>query len=75
MGVFKKLVFIKVFVTKSSHFRAKIKEFGRPSYEVTIGGKEWGKGKGKIHEARIYEKSKLKINLLMQQLQNFNQIN
>jgi len=44
---------IKVFVTKSRKFRAEIKEVRQPKYEVTIGGQEWKKGKGKKHIARI----------------------
>lgn len=51
---------IKVFVTRTGKFRAKIKE-GRHSipYEVTIGGNEWDKGKGRGYEERIVEKCEL----------------
>lgn len=47
---------VEVFVTKAMNFRAKIREsITEPTYEVTIGGGEWGKGKGRNHQAKIQE--------------------
>jgi len=48
---------VEVFVTKTHKFRARIREsIEEPSYEVSIGGEEWSKGKGKNHKAKILEK-------------------
>ena len=48
---------VKVFVTKTQKFRAKIRDArDLPYYEVTIGGVEWNKGKGRQHEAKILSK-------------------
>jgi hypothetical protein len=45
---------VRVFVTKGKRFRARIKESAdEPAYEVSIGGQEWGKGKGSEHKAKI----------------------
>ncbi len=45
---------VKVFITKSNKFRAKIKEKRNSvPYEVTIGGNEWKKGKGRKFEEKI----------------------
>jgi len=44
---------IRVFVTKTRVFRAKIKEPRKRLYEVTIGGQQWKKGVGKKHVSRI----------------------
>lgn len=45
---------VEVFVTKGNKFRARIREsITEPTYEVTIGGEEWGKGKGRNHEQKI----------------------
>lgn len=51
---------IKLFVTKNYKFRAVIDEYNTLSernvtYEVTIGGEQWRKGKGRKHEKRILE--------------------
>lgn len=58
---------IKVFVTKSRKFRAKIKETkdGIP-YEVTIGGENWKKDVGRKYEYEI----KHKIIYLMMDLES-----
>lgn len=41
---------VEVFVTKGRKFRASIREsLVEPTYEVTIGGEEWKKGKGQNH--------------------------
>jgi hypothetical protein len=56
---------IKVFITKTRKFRARIKETKNSiPYEVTIGGFSWEKGKGKEHEAKI----KLKCSRLIEKL-------
>jgi len=48
---------VEVFVTKTMKFRARIREsVETPSYEVSLGGEEWEKGKGKNHEQEIKEK-------------------
>jgi hypothetical protein len=45
---------VEVFVTKGWEFRARIREtVTEPTYEVTIGGEQWGKGKGNLHEGKI----------------------
>lgn len=50
-------VYIKVFITKSNKFRAQVCEIlhggGKNQYEVTIGGKEWLKGKGSKYKTDI----------------------
>jgi len=47
---------VEVFVTKTQKFRARIRESVElPSYEVSIGGEEWGKGKGRNHEKEIIQ--------------------
>ena len=51
---------IKVFVTKTLEFRAKIKDNKEAiPYEVTIGGVSWSKGKGKEYEKQIKKKCQL----------------
>jgi len=40
---------VKVFITSTNKFRAKITEPGVPAYEVTIGGRAWKRGKGRAH--------------------------
>jgi len=51
---------IKVFVTKTRQFRAKIKETkNSPAYEVTIGGTSWYEGKGRKFEKQIKHKCEL----------------
>jgi hypothetical protein len=53
---------IKVFVTKTLEFRAKIKNFRTATpYEVTIGGKSWMEGCGREHEKQIKKKCELII--------------
>ncbi len=48
---------IEVFVTKGGKFRASIREsITEPTYEVTVGGEEWQKGKGRNHEQDIVAK-------------------
>jgi len=53
----KEKLHIKVFITRRLNFRAHIKEPGRPAYEVTVGGKEWKKGKGRQYEDQILIKA------------------
>ena len=48
--------YVEVFVTKNNKLRAYISNNLGLSYEVTIGGKEWKKGKGKEHKEIIKEK-------------------
>lgn len=62
---------IKVFVTKNLRFRAKIQEPTGVSYEVTIGGVEWHKGKGREYEDRIRKKCELIISYLDARLMVF----
>jgi len=50
-------LYIKVFVTKSLKFRVTISEPGKPSYEVTVGGKSWNEGKGHEYKERIRTKT------------------
>jgi hypothetical protein len=53
---------IKVFITKSREFRAKIKENEESvPYSVTIGGKSWENGKGRQYEKEIKRKCELLI--------------
>jgi hypothetical protein len=57
---------IKVFVTKTHKFRAKIEEPGEPPYEVTINGDMWKQGKGRTHRRRILDR----IGFLMEMLEH-----
>ena len=60
---------IKVFITKTQEFRARIKEPGVGfSYEVTIGGDSWNSGKGKEFEAIIKKKCELLVTKLTTKL-------
>lgn len=59
---------VEVFATKGCAFRARIREsVEQPSYEVSIGGQEWGAGKGRNHETEIKEKADLIIGSLLGQ--------
>ena len=51
----RKLAKISVFITKTLKFRARIEEPGEPAIEVTIGGREWGFGKGRRYANTIHE--------------------
>lgn len=63
---------IKVFITKTQEFRAKIKENkDTPEYEVTIGGKSWNNGKGKKFEKEIKHKCELLITTLNSKFKYF----
>ena len=57
----KGVVDIEVFVTKTHKFRAKIKEVGKPAYQITIGGKRWKQG-----EIRPY--NHIILNLILDEL-------
>ena len=48
--------YINIFVTKTNKLRAYVSNNLGQFYEVTIGGKEWEKGKGKEHKEIIKEK-------------------
>jgi hypothetical protein len=61
---------IKVFITKTLKFRARIKEEGKPAYEVTIGGKSWKMGKGQEHHTTICDKCRVIVECLDQQRLN-----
>ena len=63
---------IKVFVTKTRKFRAKIQE-GKKAipYEVTIGGESWQKGKGRQFEKEIERKCKILLMILQDELKCF----
>lgn len=62
---------VKVFVTATRKFRAKIKEGpGIPAYEVTVGGESWAQGKGRQFEGQIKAKCALIIEVLSRELNN-----
>ena len=64
-GTEKRQINIDVFVTRGGVFRAKIKAYkNMVPYEVTIGGKEWSRGKGRGYEARIKDKCRRLLNKL-----------
>ena len=71
MDIGKENAHIKVFVTKTRKFRARIKPPGGIPYEVTIGGSQWIKGKGREYEDEILRKCDLCFNTITN---NFNQI-
>lgn len=56
--------YVEVFVTKNNKLRAYISNNLGLSYEVTIGGKEWRKGKGKEHIHIIKKKCSNLLNKL-----------
>ena len=63
---------IKVFVTKTREFRAKIKENKEAvPYEVTVGGESWENGKGREYEEEIKRKCELLIVTLSSKLAYF----
>jgi hypothetical protein len=63
---------IKIFVTKTKEFRAKIKETKKTlPYEVTIGGKSWENGKGRKYDKEIKRKCELLITTLNSKLGYF----
>lgn len=62
---------VKVFVAKSRNFRARITLPGEIPYEVTVGGSQWVKGKGREYEDEILRKCALVFNTITN---NFNQI-
>lgn len=63
---------IKVFVTKTREFRAKIKETKDSiPYEVTIGSECWDNGKGRQYEKEIKRKCELLIATLSSKLGYF----
>lgn len=45
--------FVKVFITKTRKFRAIISGPGKPTYEVTVGGKNWRQGLGREHVDQV----------------------
>ncbi|MCK5611226.1 hypothetical protein KAR91_55665 [Candidatus Pacearchaeota archaeon] len=55
---------IKVFVTKNMKFRARVDDGINPTYEVTVGGVSWKKGKGLDHKDDISRKMKSIIGTL-----------
>jgi len=46
---------ITIFITKNYKFRARVEEENR-TYEVTVGGAEWKKGKGNEYRFEILNK-------------------
>lgn len=63
---------IKVFITKTKKFRAKIRETKDTiPYEVTIGGKSWKDGKGRKYEVTIKHKCELLLNSMKDEFLNF----
>jgi hypothetical protein len=65
-------VFIKVVITKTHKFQAQVcelfKDGKKIKYEVTVGGKEWFKGKGRRYEAIIKDRMKGLLTKLEDQL-------
>ena len=59
---------IKVYVTKSGKFRAKIKEKDKVGYEVSLGGKNWKLGIGRKFETTILKKAAILSRSLIDQL-------
>jgi len=49
-------VLVNVFLTKRFDFRAIIKEPGQYVYEVTVGSKSWGEGKGRKYKDEIFSR-------------------
>lgn len=63
---------IKVFLTKKYKFRARITESDYlPTYEVTVGGKEWRRGKADKYESIILKKCEKICEYLDNQIKNF----
>jgi hypothetical protein len=63
---------VEVFVTKTLKFRARIRESVEvPSYEVSIGGEEWSKGKGINHREKIVGKMSTIMSTLESELGQF----
>jgi len=61
----KRLAKISIFVTKTLKFRARIEEPGEPVIEVTVGGREWGFGKGRQYASTIHELCQKTIQVLI----------
>ena len=60
---------IKIFITKTRDFRARIKETkGSPVYEVTVGGNQWEAGKGRKYEKEIKRKCEILLSILNSKL-------
>lgn len=55
---------VLVFATKNGRIRAKIKEHGKPAYEVSINGESWKAGKGRKYESIILQKAEKLIKRL-----------
>ena len=64
MSQTKENIHIKVFVTSTLKFRARIRGPGETPYEVTVGGDSWKSGKGREHTAQIMDKIKHIISAL-----------
>lgn len=68
----KKIVYIKVFVTKDCKFRADIKEIdmagGNHMESVTVGSDSWHQGKCVDHHDRILKKCRILLEYLENQL-------
>jgi len=64
----KEKLHIKVFITRGLKFRAQIKEPGKPAYEVTVGGKEWQKGKGRQFQDQVFVKAGYAVARVVQNL-------
>ena len=62
-----KKTYIKVYVTKTMRFRARVEEPDKPPYEVTIGGNQWKQGKGSEYKNRILGLMKKKLAYLNKQ--------
>lgn len=60
-------VYIKLVITKTNKFRVNIKEPNEVAYEVTVGGEEWNKGKGRKYESEIIAKIQKRIEDLAEQ--------
>ena len=65
---------IKVFVTKTRQFRARIKENKNSiPYEVTIGGKSWESGIGRKFEKIILTRCRILLTVLIGRMKDLNQ--
>ena len=65
---------VKVFVTKTQKFRAKISEPGQLPFEVTIGGQSWNQGKGREYFHKIQASVSVLMTALQQETKRFDNV-
>lgn len=63
---------IKVYITKTKKFRARVEEPGEVPYEVTVGGVSWNGGKGRKHEIVILKKCHIVLSNVMAEFHRLN---